>query len=413
MSMTGASSDRRNSMSRNPSLALPFGLLAAAVLSGCIEGIPGDLEPRPSELRMGMAATPQMFSPPLLTDAAIHVTVPAGEWRILRLLELVTDRLYVASRPAPGARPYFGMGTGPQSGRVSFTAPPEDRTFATPAIGWFRGFGGEPESIIVLGSNSAATEFSIGYAPEDFDLTSVGVITPVTGAGGGGSAPTLAPEVAQALGEQMLARPGVPARFESGTGGDAGTLYQQRIISGELIEFRSGNIDFLSSSLASGTAGIQLLREYRISSRTVLQQNGVASFIALSLVHSGQVDFDFKVKMPPLSYRHIGGGAGVGGTVPAATAPLSLYRSELADITAGAIVDIVKYTPTEAGNATLDVQFRFSGREGTYLGPERTSAEDLVHALTPDIFWLDWGYISADLAALYGWQLRETSGLLD
>lgn len=376
-------------------------------LSGCMGTTPEDASP---SARNGESLPPQSFSAQALTQGAIQVRVPAGEWRALRLRNVPGHQLYVVTRPQPGAQPYFAPGN--ESFGLSFAAPPQERPYATAITGWFRGLGGGEDEVLVLGSNVAATDFSVGYAPPDFDLTSVGVI--VTSSGG--AAPTILPETAEALAQAIAARPNVPARFEAGTGGYAGTLYRQRIISGELIEFTSGALQLTGDTVLAAEPGVQVLREEFITGSGVQPGRGLAGFIALSLMHSGVMDFDIRYRLPPLDREHVGGGAGVGGFLPGATVPvfwletLLGVETGLPDTTAGGIINIFDIGVAQAGMGELDFRYRYTGREGTYLSPQRNLAEDTVNAFTPDILWVDWGYVNADFEALYGWNLSGMQG---
>lgn len=389
-------------------------LACLAFLLACEpQGVPATRDAADFPTHRETSLEAQSFSRDDLTRAAIHIEVPAGEWRSLLLTDLDAQGLYLASQPAPGARPYFGIGNGPSSGRLSFAAPPQDQSYATAALGWWRSVDSSGETVIVLGSNAGPTQFAIGYAPPDFDLTSVGVVIVISP---GGSVPTLAPETARSLADDLFSRPHRAARFEPGTGGFAGTIYRQRVVDGSVIEFVSGDISLEKSVLASADPGVEVGLMYAISGQAEQLDFGVHSYIVLTLSHSGSTAFSYDNTLPPQRYQDLGAGAGIGAYGTAGSLPLGNTSRFLLGDPAGpnvhgsGIIDIKQWAVAIRGSAALDMHWQFTGREGARIVPADNPAgptEDFVRAFTPDIYWLDWGYVNADFAALYGWEMSD------
>lgn len=367
--------------------------------------------------KAGTAPAPQTFTVQQLTEGAITVTVPAGEWRSLRVVDTSAVSLHVASVPEAGAQPWFGIGSGhpeSDSGRVTFMAVPEDRPWATRVSGFYRGFSPDNENALILGSNKAATTFSIGYdeqpfedlALADFLLFGVGDIN-------------LLYNEEQAV--RIAARPTVPARFESGRGGFAGSVQIYRLPNDQILKYVSGPIEFTETSILSAPGGAELAREYRIAGEQPQPGIGAASYQTLSLQQSGVADYEAQYGFSPYSRVYRGGGAVIGGAVPAYYVGLSQADDEVEsetgqdpdffDVGAGGPMFNNYTTRTEAGVAVLNTRYRFSGREGEQLAPVPLGPDQFVRAFYPDLFWLSWGYVNADFAALYGWTISENQGL--
>lgn len=124
------------------------------------------------------------------------------------------------------------------------------------------------------------------------------------------------------------------------------------------------------------------------------------------------MDYDFNYAQPPADRRLVGAGASVGAFVPFVSVGLSgagfllPVDPGLPDVAGGGtLVDIKEWRAAEPGRAALDLLLRFSGREAAPTQPMPTLPEQIVLSFTPDIFWIDWGYVNADLAMLYGWTL--------
>jgi hypothetical protein len=364
---------------------------------------------RPPTLR---ALEPQRFDRDTLTEGVIEVVVPAGEWRILFGETLDPVHLQIASLPGAGAEPYVGIGSGPEDAQMTFIAVPEGEPWLTEVFGFMRSVGPTgDERALLLGSNEAETRFLIGYLGDNQALTLQQVLL-----AGADDTPEAAPAMA-ARAAALDARPRVAARFESGSEGFAGTVMRFRLQDGSLFGYEAGRLRLEDLSLLNPAAGLHVLGHYQAQVDEMALRPGVGSSQALAVLHSGQVDYDLRYAFAPFERQQVGGGVGVGASPGGFVLPtsnpeflLNLVDTGLPDLGLSNILLHFYWTTVDPGPLQLNLDYRFNGRQGEAISPVGNPEAPLL-LLTPDIFWLSFGYAAADLEALYGWQLDRNFGI--
>nr|MBV6630821.1 hypothetical protein [Oceanococcus sp. HetDA_MAG_MS8] len=365
------------------------------VLSACAPG--DDTTPLSADARSSTAVEAATRD---LSTSVLELRVSAGEWVAVHSSDLAPDSLIIASVPEPGAQPYFGLGRGPDSAQFSFVAHPSDRPWITPAVGFYRGPGAE--SVLLVGSNVAATTFLIGELALELE-TSAGLLL-----GGGGS---LDGDYSSDI-ETLQSRPRITVPTQRGQEGFAASVVRFRQNDGTLLSYEGGNVDFQPTAIVEQD-GTVVGGEYIMRVQQAASRPGVGGVVSVALLQAGVTQYEIGKVLPPYATQHFGGGAVLSGFVPqygiGNTAPSTGVDTPSVS-TGGTLLDIF-WSATEPGTLSYDLRYNFSGRQAANLAGEGTAPEGEVRALALDVFLAHFGFAAIDVEQLYGWTVAENSGL--
>lgn len=356
----------------------------------------------------GSAPTANAFTVQDLTDHSVLVDVPAGEWRMVRL-----DRTFLpdsqavqfirASFPAQGAEPWVGTGTQlvrqgtdepVSNARFRFEGMPGDISYASGIS--FTVVSAEEEVVLIFGSRRAPTRFYLGVVPSG-GLTLPSADSPLALLLGPGETVSEFTAKNAQLANSLAERPLLTASTESGRGGFGASFIQYYLASGEVYKLRVGPLKVEESLMVDLPEGIKVQQKVLLQLDEPMPENGVFSYIGISVRQAGLCDWSYRVETPEFHRKN-------GSTYACASTfgPNEFVATDNsgAGITYGQPFHLYASLPTPPGTFKFEFSHTLTGRDGgrvqSYAGP----ASSQVFSGTG--FFL--GYINADFNKLYGWQ---------
>lgn len=372
-------------------------LVATLLLSACGDSLP------PAATHVKGAAAKRGTAPPAnritqdqLRSQAIHISVPAGEWRMLRLDgnsvlangEPLT--ITIKSKSAPGALSwvafgyhFFATSTGNPEQPATLHGEPQPEGENTFIVGFTYTSSGRSfsELVYIVGSNEAPTEFWLGIV--DYSGAQATASDPL--------ALTLGPWSMQSVenksdaeleARQLWTRPALEAGLESGIGGHAARYLWYRDADDEVVTYTLGRLKVEESTLVPLPASFLLENQRRITADQLLPATSAFWFSFQAIPQADVSIWSDTVAAPELSLSSTSASAGAGFN--------------------GLRAQYLLSAASPAGPLHLEFNHNI------LIGRNGGDAPDQGDALLRQFFtgyYANWGYINADLATLYGWDM--------
>ncbi|MBI2383722.1 MAG: hypothetical protein HYV18_06615 [Gammaproteobacteria bacterium] len=384
-------------------MRLFFIAFATLLTSACGKSmLPVDTPSKADIAVRGIAPPANWISPQEISNKMIHATVPAGEWRMVRIRWVTensggVNNLLIVSKPAAGADPWVGMGVQNLSqnempvGSPIFAIAAQDA--GRTGMGVFQfGSSDRVELAVFVGSSKAQSDFYLGLvelppeAPSDSLAIIVDRIRLST--------------VPATLADELTKRPELHVGIESGHGGFAGTFARFQLEDdGEVLTIRSGRVDAVET-VGAETGGAKILRQLRVAADESFGEKGVFSYYILARPQAEASQWSYSMQAPGISRDATGVALGASEHRITAWSPTN---EEGTSAVAFGPPGYFLSGPAEAGafNLTLDYNTR-AGRDG---GPIAGPADNLLARALYSSFEFYWGYIPADFETLYGWNV--------
>lgn len=380
-------------------------LAAAAVMAACgSDSTSGDAS---FPARDGSAGEPNRIAAGELRAGAVHMDIPAGEFRALRLdMNALVGGLsgdaqfLVGSDPAATGRPWVGFTS---AFVCEGFGPPQANSFIPAALGdgapgayAFRysfssnacGF----EVVVVAGSNGGPARVSVGlvdalppgYEADDPILALV----------------TEEYEMVRTRADYaalVTGRPAVAASLQSGVGGRAGSFSRVYAPDGALLEFKAGEIDVMSDVMLAGPEATDVERRHVLSDAFEITGPGLVGWGIVGIPQAGAHFFDYALQTPAFSRVRSGGGATVSGY-----GPRTATSTGSNDVAVGGPLLTIASGAAMPGAGQYRLDYRLTGRQGGGVGGLGTGA---MSAAAPSFLLVQWGYVPLDVNRLYGWEV--------
>lgn len=365
------------------------------------------------DFKRGSAPPSNRITKEQWSQTAIKVEVPAGEWRMLRLnaADLTPSgqdvTVLFAYQSSPSAQPWIGFGSqaislpdnqaagsslfligGAPNNPLDITGVRSSWTSPDPeAIGF--------EFVYIVGSNNGPTTFYLGvgdfYAPAS--LTDYSPVQLIMGG--------VKVEDRQAEAQQLLQRPPLEARWESGTGGFGAWYFRRHDANGQLLVDKGGQYEFDESTEVAAPGNTHVMQHTHVTSRESFPGLGVFSYNFSAGPQTGIDQYSYSVVAP--EYARADNKVYAGGTnLSAYSPPCELAASPCLPGVGVNYNHLAAYGsfPTSQGELQVKLDRTAAGRDG---GNVEGYGAPISESAFSGVYFFAWGYIHADFGQIYGW----------